>query len=141
MPDSSDIDNALAAKLGADSTLLSLMPNLVHFDEAPEGSTRFVIISLVDETDERRFEGRSHEDALFMVKAVGKSIKGDPMPDVKAAAARIDQLLEGGTLTVPGYTPMAMHRESRIRYSEVDEANTAIRWYHRGGNYRVVMST
>jgi hypothetical protein len=137
MPDSSDIDNALIALLGADATLLSLCPNGVYWAEAPPGATRFVIVSLIDEADVQQFGGRSYEDALYLVVARMFSKAGG---DIKAAAARIDALLDRQTLTATGYTPMAMHRESRVRITEVDDADPTLRWQHRGGHYRVVMS-
>lgn len=135
--DSSDVDNALVMKLGSDAALLALCPNGVYVDEAPPGSTKFVIVSLVDESDVREFNRRSFEDALYMVKAVMSKSSGG---DVKAAAARIDALLENGSLTVNGYTHMVMHREGRIRATEVDDIEPSIRWFHRGGNYRVQVS-
>ena len=58
-------------KLGGDAQLLALMPNGVYWDVAMDQMTRFVIVSLVDETDAQHFNGRSHEDALYLVKAVG----------------------------------------------------------------------
>lgn len=135
MSDSSDIDNALIAKLGADALLLSLMPNGVYWDEAPAQSRQFVIVSLVDEADEPMFGGRAFEDALYLV--VARELSTVAVKNVKAAAARIDALLEDGTLTVPGYSHMVMHRESRVRMTEVDYQDSAIRWSHRGGRYRV----
>jgi hypothetical protein len=135
--DSSDIDNALIAKLGADSALLALMPNGVYYDEAPQGSTRFVIVSLVIEQDEAMFGGRAFEDALYLVKAVSLSTAGG---NVKDAAARIDALLENGTLLVPGYKLMTIYREQRIRFTEPDDVDQSIRWQHRGGRYRVQTS-
>lgn len=141
MPDSSDIDNALRALLGADATLLAAMTNGVYQDEAPPKSTRFVIVSLVDETDVQKFGGRSHEDTFYLVKAVARSqYGGAPVGDVKAAAARIDALLDAQVLTVSGYSHMVMQREDRVRFTEVDEIDTDIRWHHRGGHYRVVQS-
>lgn len=141
--DSSDIDNAIIALLGADSTLLGLMPNGVYWDEAPAGATRFVIVSFVEEVDVQQFGGRSFEDGLYLVKAVGLSKPSTPLgPTVmKDAADRIDALLDHQPLTVTGYTWMTMHREARVRQTEVDEVDSAIRWHHRGGHYRVVMST
>jgi hypothetical protein len=139
MADSSDIDNALVAKLGADATLLALVPNGVYIDEAPAGATRFVIVSLVDEADVGRFGGRAIEDALYQVEA--RMLSTVAGANVKAAAARIDALLEQGTLTVSGYSLMALFRESRIRLTEVDAADPSIRWLRRGGNYRLVVST
>jgi len=138
MSDSSDIDNALVTKLSSDATLLSYCPNGCYMDEAPPGSTRFVIVSLVEEADGGIFGGRAVEDALYQVEAQMLSTAGG---NIKAAAARIDALLEQGTLTVAGYSLMALYRESRIRLTEVDAVDSAIRWYRRGGNYRLVVST
>jgi hypothetical protein len=141
--DSSDIDAAIVAKLGADATLLSLCPNGVYVDEAPPNMTRFVIVRLIDETDQSVFGRRAFEDALFGVEAWMLSTAGG---NIKAAAARIDALLDDQPLTigsppaqVAGYTQMAMFRESRTRGTDIDEVDPSIRWFIRGGNYRVVM--
>jgi hypothetical protein len=135
--DSSDVDNALVAKLGADSTLLALMPNGVYWDEAPQGSTRFVIVSLVDERDTAMFGSRAFEDALYLVEARALSTSGG---NVKDAAARIDALLENATLAVAGYKLMVIQREERVRVTEVDDVDRSIRWQRRGGRYRVMTS-
>ena len=137
MADSSDIDNALVVKLSSDAALLALCPNGVYVDESPEGSTRFVIVSLVDESDEAVFGGRAIEDALYLVEARMLSTAGG---NIKAAAARIDVLLEDVPLTVAGYTWMTLHRESRTRMTEVDDVDASIRWLRRGGQYRLQMS-
>ncbi len=134
--DSSAVDTALLGKLNGDATLTAF--GGTYWDEAPDGSTAFVIVSLVNEDDIGQFGGRSYEDALYLVKAVALSTATGK--DVKAAAARIDVLLEGGTLTPTGYTLMTMQRESRVRYTEVDEADASIRWQHRGGRYQVAVS-
>jgi hypothetical protein len=138
MADSSDIDNALIALLGADATLLSLCPNGVYYDEAPPNSTRFVIVSLADQHDEPMFRSRAFEDSLYLVKAVMLSTAGG---DIKSAAARIDALLDQQTLTVSGYSVTTIRRDSRVRITEVDDEDKSIRWYHRGGQYQVVAST
>jgi len=140
--DSSDIDAALVAKLGSDATLLTLCPNGVYVDEAPQGATRFVIVSLVDEVDEPVFGQRGYEDALFLVEARMLSTANG---NIKAAAARIDTLLEDQTIMAPGsptvqvhgYTWMTCYRESRVRLTEVDDVDPSIRWFRRGGNYRI----
>jgi hypothetical protein len=137
MSDSSAIDTELMALLSGDQTLMALTPDGVFWDEAPPKSKRFVIVSLVEEHDESIFDGRAYEDALYLVKAVMlKSANGN----IAAAAARIDTILEGATLLVTGYTPMVCARESRVRMTEVDEVDDTIRWFHRGGQYRVMMS-
>jgi hypothetical protein len=144
MADSSAIDTALFARLQGDTTLLSYCPDGVYADEAPPGATRFVIVSLIEEVDVQTFDGRAMEDALYLVEARMLSTAGG---NIKAAAARIDVLLENHVLgggspdPIPGYQWMAMFREGRVRSTEVDEVDPAIRWYRRGGRYRVVMST
>lgn len=144
--DSSAIDNALLAKLGADTTLLGLMPDGVYWDVSPPGSKRFVIVSLVDSHDVVQFGGRAYEDVMYLVKAVGLSTMS---PNMRAAAARIDELLDPqppavpATLTVPWYTFMAMYRDEdmpRIRMTEPSEDDPALTWFHRGGHYHVECS-
>lgn len=138
MPDSSAIDNALLAKLGSDATLLALCPNGVYMDEAPQGSTRFVIVSLVDEVDEAQFGGRAIEDALYLIEV---RMRADvAAATMGTAAARVETLLEDQPLTVAGYTWMTTFREARVRLTEIDEVDPSIRWYRRGGHYRVQVS-
>jgi hypothetical protein len=140
MADSSDIDNAVSAKLGADTTLLGLCPNGVYFDVAPPNATRFVVLSVRNALDQATFEGTAIEEVVYSVKAVMQKSAGG---DVKAAAARIHALLHDQPLTVPGYTWMTVHRDDddpRIRYTEHDDKDPSIIWYHRGGNYRVEMA-
>lgn len=138
MPDSSAVDSALSAKLLGDATLMALATDGVWFDEAPQGKTKFVIISLVEETDTPQFGSRSFEDATYLVKYVEQSSSAT---NAKAAAARIDVLLEGGTLAPAGYSLMTMQRLSRITpMVEVDDVDTSIRWQHRGGLYEIVVS-
>jgi len=141
MADSSDIDNALIAKLGGDATLLALCPDNVYWDVAPPNATRFVIVSLVSATDTTVFDTRpAWEEPIYEVKAVMlKSANGD----IKAAAARIHELLQDQPLTVAGYTCMTVHRnedDPRIRYTERADNDPSILWFHRGGNYRVQMA-
>ena len=138
MADTSDIAAALIAKLGSDLELLSLCPNGVYFDEAPPGSTRFVIVSFVNAIDQGVFGRRAIEDAIYLVEA--RMLSTVPGANIKRAAARIDELLEDQPLTVAGYTWSAMHRIEPIRLTEVDEVDPSVRWLRRGGQYFVQMS-
>lgn len=142
MPDSGAVDAALVAKLLADAPLRTLAPDGIYIDEAVEGVTRFVIVSLIDEHDEPMFNGRAFEDALYLVKYVERSTSS---VNARAAAARIDALLDpngaGGTLTVTGYSLMTVKRDARLTPQvEVDGVDASIRWQHRGGRYRVMVS-
>jgi hypothetical protein len=138
MADTSDIAAALIAKLGSDLELLALCPNGVYWDEAPPGSTRFVIVSFVTAVDLGVFQQRAIEDGLYFIEA--RMLSTVPGANIKAAAARIDALLEDAPLTVAGYTWMTTHREEPTRMTEVDAVDTSIRWYRRGGRYRVQMA-
>ena len=46
--DSGEIDNALVNLLSADAELLTLVPDGVYFDEAPQGKQNFTLVSLVE---------------------------------------------------------------------------------------------
>ena|ERR1700741_1349485 len=133
-PDPSAIDNALVTKLASDTALLALMPNGVAWDEAPANSTKFVIVSLLSALDEPKLGGRAREENVYLVKAVSR----DPNANMQGAAKRIDELLEGQPLTIVGYSLMVLRRVERVRFTEVDEVDRAIRWYHRGGHYELV---
>lgn len=145
MPASAEVDTALVAKLAQDAALTALLPNGVYMDEAPPGSTRFVIVSLADHHDVPVFGGRALESSLYLVKAVALSTAITPA-NAKAAEARIDALLDPlpplppATLEIPGYTFSAMYREERLRKLEPDEKDPSLRWAHRGGWYRVEVS-
>lgn len=137
MPNSSDIDTAVLNVLASDATLKALLPDGVFFDEGPPGLRRFVLMGVVEGHDRGVFGGRAIEDVLYFVKAVALSTAGANM---NAAAARIDELLQAATLTIPGYGFMACYRDEdvpRIRLTEVDDLDASIRWFHRGGHYRV----
>jgi hypothetical protein len=134
-PDSSAILNAVVAKLGADTELLALTPNGVYEDLSPPNATRFVIVSQILATDTAVLhQGRVIEDALLLVEARARSSANG---DVRAAAARIDTLLEDGTLDIPNYRLRAMYREEFVRGTEIDEVDPSIVWKRRGGRYRV----
>jgi hypothetical protein len=139
MPDTSDIGAALVMKLGSDAQLLTLCPNGVYWDEAPPGSTRFVIVSFISSLDVGVFGKRAIEEGVYMVEA--RMLSTVPGANIKAAAARIDALLEDQPLTVPGYTWMTMHREEALRMTEVDAMDPTIRYFRRGGRYRIEMAT
>ncbi len=137
---SRDIDNALSAKLIGDATLMTLVPGGVYFDEGPANQTRYVVVSLVTPSDTRMFGGRAFEENIYLVKAVMRSDSGG---NIAAAEARIDALLEDGTLTVPGYTLACMQRFPdipRIRTTERDDKDASLIWQHAGGYYEVWMS-
>jgi hypothetical protein len=137
MADSSDIDAALVQKLLGDATLSTLMPDGVFFDQAAPGATRFVLVSLLDAADESMFGRRAFETPTYLVKAVALSTSGG---NVKAAAARIDALLEQGSLAVAGYSVTNLRRTERIRIREVSEDDASLYWDHRGGHYEVMAS-
>jgi hypothetical protein len=138
--DSTLVDAAILATLNADATLLGFLPHAVWFDEAPQGSAKFGIVRLEDHKDERRFEGRSHEDALYRVIAVVRTTESNAGPTMQSAAARMDALLEGALFTVAGFEPMTAVRERRVRDTQTDVVDPTIRFMFCGGLYRVVMS-
>ena len=140
--DFSAIGNALIAKLGADVTLLGLMPNGVYRAESPPGSTRFVIVSQVSAVNQYELGGKlAFTEAVYAVEARALSTAG---ADVHAAAVRIDALLNPqpgpATLTVAGWTLVDLTCDEPLETVEVDDIDPAIRWFRRGAMYRVQMA-
>jgi hypothetical protein len=139
MPDSAEIDKALIARLSGDATLTGLLPEGVFVNEAPQGKTKFAIVSMVITLDRAQMappgQRRAAEDVLYLVKAVtlgaSRTLAGQ-------AAARIDVLLEDQPLTITGYACASLAREERIDDTEIDDVDASIRWQHRGGRYRLV---
>jgi hypothetical protein len=136
-PDSSLVEDAVLAVLLNDAELSALCPDGVWWDSANVDARRFVIVSLIAHVDEPVFGGRAWEDFTLLVKVVMLNASS---VDIRAAALRLDELLDDQPLTVEGYDYMAMFREHRIRYMEHDVENAAIRWLHRGAHYRVLMA-
>lgn len=139
--DSSAVMNAVVALLGSDTQLLGLMPNGVWEDEAPTGSTRFVIVSQVAVDDEPIYLG-AIEHHLIQAEARSLSTANG---DVRAAALRIDALMDPQApalpgLVVPGYALVDVQREEPIRKRERDEVDRSILWFRRGARYRVEVS-
>jgi hypothetical protein len=137
VPDSANVDEAVRALLAADATLAALIPDGVHMDVAPSGKKAFGIVSLVIPRDVPMMGGSAMEENLYLVKAV---IRGNNAVNAKAAAARMHVLLEHQPLTITGYSHSLSRRVERVRYQEVDPADSDIRWQHQGGRYEVVVS-
>jgi hypothetical protein len=133
-PDSSIVDQALIDRLLGDAQLKAICPDGVWWEVGDEKSQRFVVVSIVDHDDVPVFGGRAWENTLYLVKAVMLNSAGG---SVRAAAARIDSLLENWNSDLPDFGHLSAHREGRIRITEQDSENSAIRWLHRGGRYRV----
>ena len=133
LADSSDVDAAICAALSADAELSALMPGGVWYDVAAPGVDRFVLVSMLTHEDQRGFGERGFEVFLYLVKAVALGTNG---ADAKAAAARIDAVLEGAQLTATGYYWTNCQRVERIRIKEFDDLSD-VTWQHRGGHYEV----
>lgn len=135
--DPSEVDAALTAKLLNDATLMALVPDGVFFDVAPQGATRFLILSAETHDDEgMQTDTTAYETFIYVIKAVTSNTSG---LDVKTAAARLKTLLHYGTLTITGYSLMRMKMIERIRYTELDE-DKDLRWQHRGGRFELMVS-
>jgi hypothetical protein len=141
MADSSEIDDALVARLAGDAELQTLLPDGVWFDLAPQGATKFLYLELGDNRDAvaqgRPGHRRVQEDCIYTVQAC---VQEPNAVAAAAAALRIDALLEDQPLALTAYRNTAIFRVSRIRKQASDEADAALRWQYRGGRYQVVVT-
>ena len=137
--ETSVIDAALMARLQGDAALVALLPDGIWLDEAPAGSKQYGLVQRDDDSvgDVQVFGGRGFEDYVFRVAAV---VLSTTEGDVRAAAARIDALLQDQPLAVDGYVWMTTYRVDYVRVTEKDDLDASIRWLHRGGRYRLQMA-
>jgi hypothetical protein len=133
MSESSALDAAILAALG-DATLVALCPDGAWWQAAPEGATRFVIVSLPTTEDVYEQGREAYEKPTYLVKAVRKETT---TANVDAAAARIRTVLEALT-TATGYHLMQVQRVERVKYADPDPADAAVQWQHSGGLYEVL---
>jgi len=132
--DSGAVDSAVIGLLQNDATLKGLLPDGVYFDAAPQGRTRFVLISRPDHEDDYIFDGKKgFERYEYLIKAV---IFSTSATDARAAATQIDALMHSGPLTPTGYLVLRCVRIGDRRYSEPDVDKTQ-RWQHWGGQYEI----
>jgi hypothetical protein len=130
--DSSALDAAVINKLLGDSQLMTLLPDGVYFDQATPGAQRYTLVTITSAPDTVMFNGRAFEGPIYLVLAVVLSVTGG---NVQAAAARIDALLDGATVSATGYRPAVLYRLSRVRHSDPDTQDASHRWQTRGGEY------
>ena len=74
-----------------------------------------------------------YEDAIFQVKAITEAHSAASAGTI---ADKIDDALNGATLTITGYTQLLCARVQNIDYPEL--AAGGKRFNHRGGLYRVM---
>lgn len=135
--DSSNVDVAVLTTLNGDATLLALMTDGAFMDVAPATATKAIEVSMVEHEDVYMFEGRAIERIVYRVKAVDLATSS---ANADTAAARIDALLQGQTLTITGYLHMSTQRQERLRYAEADDENPDQHWQHSGGLYELFVS-
>ena len=132
MADSSLLDAAVVNKLLGDSTLMGLLPDGVYIDYVTPGAQRYTLIAITSAPDTSMFGARAFEAPVYQVYAVALSVTG---ANIQAAAARIDALLDGATVSATGYRPAVLYRLSRVRHSDPDTQDASHRWQTRGGEY------
>jgi hypothetical protein len=136
-PDGSEVDEALVALLEGDAELAALMPDGVWFDVAEADATAFVLVRLVEHSDDYSFQpGRPQETATYLVQAV--CLESTATATARAAARRIHALLMTGPLAIESYGCLAVLRQGRIRLTTYDPTGD-IRWQHRGGHYVITV--
>jgi hypothetical protein len=128
---------ALLQILQQDAPLRVLLPDGAWFAEAPPGSTRFVILSLVSSMDTPIFGGPAFKDSVYLVEARALMTSG---ADVESAFARITTLLTDAALTIAGYGAMLTQFEEELETVEVDDIDPSIRWNRCGGHLHVMVA-
>jgi len=136
--DPNQVDGAVVGALAGDPTLAGLLPNGVFWDLAPVGSTAFVIVSLSTSRGINELaDGITARTFVYLVKAVARGTSSAP---TAAADARIQAILDRGSLdlSAAGCSLMVARWIDRIRYTENVSASEI--WQHRGGRYEITVT-
>jgi hypothetical protein len=117
------IDNAVLNRLAGDSTLNALLAGGVHsyyehyFSNFGDFTPPFVVVTLFTARDVRELRRRAWEECRYVV-TVHTDIDELPISPasistIRQVCARIDQLLDGATFSISGYTLLKSERERR----------------------------
>jgi hypothetical protein len=140
-PSLNAIDTAVLTTLGQDAALVAA-GGPICWGRAPQGLTKFVLVSLIDYAAAR---GLANEDGwetpAYAVQAVAQTSSWNAPTD---AADRIHDLLHHRALPAlagSGFTLMQLTLEERIRLNEVDPQNVPTGFLRCGGIYAVMVSS
>jgi hypothetical protein len=138
MIDANKIEGAIVGALAGDATLAGLLPGGVFWDLAPVGTTAFAIVSLSTSRGTNELaDGITSRTFVYLVKAVARGSSSAP---TAAADARIQTILDRGSLdlSAAGCSLMVARWIDRIRYTENVSASEI--WQHRGGRYEITVT-
>lgn len=129
----SAISEALVAKLKADTTLTMLAPGGIWLKQAPSAlKTTHVVYTLAAGDNEGQFDGVAWKERYYVIETIATTKSA-----ADAAAARIETLLDGGTLTITGYTCMKVEAQGD-EVEDLETVNGDTRYYHSGDTYMVM---
>ena len=138
---STAVRRALYAKMSSDTTLSNMLgtaapgfTKAIYHQQAPDNAAfPFVVFNKQDGRPvEAMSDPSAFENNIWMVKGVDRSPSADT---VEAIAARLNALLNDGTLAISGGVLMYLRRQSDIEYPEVTDGE---QFKHCGALYRLV---
>lgn len=138
---STPVRRAIYGKLAGDTTLNNLLGTVptgysksIFHDIAPTNADHpYVILSKQSGVPtETHGDPSAMENDIWLIKAVDDSDTADP---AEAIAARLNVLLNDGTLSISGGTLLYLRRQSDVEYSEVTDG---VQYKHAGALYRLV---
>jgi hypothetical protein len=139
------IDAAVQSYLAGDSTLSALLTGGVHnfyewdTDGMPPLTPPYALVWLYTAKDVREMRRRAWEECRYIVFVEAGA--GTTLSTVQQACARIDQLLDGGTFSISGYTLLKSERERRfagvVQMDELDSSGPYTGGVGYGGLYMI----
>lgn len=126
--------------IGADTALSAIATGGAWEDPSPDHvDDLVVIVGLQASHDETLCMTDRLSELFVIVKAVGPAAQ---IADVRAAGKRIDDMMIDRLVGQPigDYVVMLCQRSEAVSYND-PEPTTGIRYEHRGGIYRLLVST
>jgi hypothetical protein len=131
----SALRNSIVLHLQADSSVTTLATGGVHHQLPAEDdqSFPFVVVEQFKPTGaEWTFQGISHEDALYLVKAIDKNTTP---ARVEAINTAIRASLNLATLAIEGYESMGVMLMRTVEYPDLEEGG---HYQYEGGIYSLM---
>lgn len=131
------VRRALYGKMAGDSTLNALLgtpadgyTKSIYYQRAPaDAGFPCIVFSKSSGRPRYALTARAYDNDLWLVKAIDRNNDtADPADNI---AARLDELLTDGSLSISGRTQLYLRRESDVDYPETVDGET----YRHSGFY------
>lgn len=141
---STAVRRAVYGKMSSDTTLNNLLgtpapgySKSIYHNSAPANADfPYVVFNKMSGVPtEAHGDPSAMENDIWLIKGIDSEEAGRTADRVEAVAARLNAVLNDGTLSISGGTLLYLRRQSDVEYAEVTDG---VQYVHAGALYRLV---